>query len=85
MIQKKSCVKIKPLGTICEYLHGLSGFVVKTRKKIITKRTYESNWNPVKVGETTEYCVDLSAHSNRELDTSMPKQFWFEAEQLTEV
>ena len=85
MIQKKSYVKILPSEEVCEYLHNLDGHIVKIRKRIITKRTKKSNYNPKKVGETTEYCVDLSNHNNRNLDDSTSKHFWFEAKHLMEV
>jgi len=85
MIQKGMRVKIKSSGKICDYLHGLDGIIIREKKKVLTKRTYESNYYPVKVGQTIEFLVDLSEHSNRELDTSMSKKFWFEEKHLSEL
>lgn len=84
MIQKGTQVSIKPLETISEYLHHLDGIIKKTRKRPIMRRTEKSGWNPVNVGTTTEFMVDLSHHSSIDLDNGN-KKFWFESKFLTEV
>ena len=80
---KGSIVKIKPLSEIAEYLHNLEGRVIKVKTQAIMKRTEKSGWNPVKVGQELICTVDLSAHSNRDLDKSLSKKFQLPERMLT--
>ena len=83
LFKKGDTVRIKAMKGICEYLHGLTGPVYKVPiRRAIKKRTVKSNWNPVTIGWENIYFIDLSAHSNRDLDSGN-KKFQFPERMLT--
>jgi len=82
--KKRRIVKVKAMKGIAEYLHNLTGPVLKARKEPLMKRMPPHN-DPKRIGTITKFLVDLSAHSNTDLDTSMSKKFWFEADMIADV
>ena len=76
-------VKIKAIPGICSYLHNLTGPILKARKQPVIKRMPPYN-NPRRIGTTTEFLVDLSAHSNPDLEPGS-KRFWLESTMITRI
>ena len=72
--KKGDIVRIKAMKGISEYLHNLTGPIYKAPiRRSIKRRTEESNYNPVIVAWDNIYRVDLSAHSNWDLDRGNKK------------
>lgn len=70
-------VRVKPLDTICEYLHNLKGTVIKGRKVGIYKRLKRSNWDPVRIKTINEVLVDLNENKIKEFKQYTSGKFWF--------